>query len=107
MKLIQKIPFLYGISLALMAIVTFIFLRTLPPEIPLFYSLPMGGSQIVPIWYIAIIPLSSFLLIMFNTIILKRSAGNESLGESIIYLANLSTIVLTTFIFIRIIFLVA
>jgi len=107
MKLIHNIPLLYGLSLVLMAIATVIFLGTLPPEIPLFYSLPIGASQIVDIWYIIIIPITSLVIIMFNSLLLTRCAHGESLGKSIIYVANLSIIVLTLYIYLRIIVLVA
>lgn len=106
MKLLHNIPLLYGTSLILMALVTFIFLGKLPPEIPLFYSLPVGTSQIVDVWYISLIPITTLLLVIFNSMVLKRCSHGESLGNSIIYVANVSIIVLSTYIYLRIIFLV-
>lgn len=106
MKFIHNIPLLFGLSLALMALVTFVFFGKLPPEIPLFYSLPIASSQIVDIWYISLLPITSLVLILFNSVLLGRFAHGESLGKSIIYVANMSTLVLTTYIYIRIILLV-
>ncbi len=106
MKFIKNVPFVYGISVLIMACVLFITYRSLPPEVPLFYSLPLASSQVVDVWYLALLPIISLILILFNLLILKRFALNEPLGISILYVANMFIIVMTTYIFVRIIFLV-
>ena len=97
---------MFGLSLLFMAVTTFVGYTHLPPQIPLFYSMPVASSHIVDVWYLGLLPLISLTLILFNSFVLKRATLNEPLGESIIYIANMCIIVATTYIYMRVIFLV-
>lgn len=89
-----------------MALVTVINYRHLPPQVPLFYSHPTAGTQIVDTWYLALLPILSIVLVVCNSLFLQRFVRGESLGEYIIYISNLVVIVSLSYIYIQIILLI-
>jgi hypothetical protein len=79
----------------------------LPPQIPLFYSLPNSTDQIVDMWMILVIPLMTLLTIILNMIVAKKLLDKNVFFEDIARAANVTVIVVTTYIFIKILLLVA
>ncbi len=96
----------YGISLVLMALVTAFKFNSFPPQIPMLYSLPDSDSQVVDIWYLAFIPLLSFLAINVNNFLAKKVFKREQFILRIVYVADLMIIGFFTYIFIKIVFLI-
>lgn len=92
-------------SLVLMLIIFFIKFNQLPPQIPLFYSYLEGDNQIADLFMIFLLPLFSLLLISVNNLIYKIWFNNNFFVSKVVYYINITTIILLTFIFVRIIFL--
>jgi hypothetical protein len=79
----------------------------LPPEIPLFYSLPNSTDQVVSTWFIVIIPLISLMCIVANSFMSNKLKENYALVEDVTQIANIVIMVMSAYIFIKIIVLVA
>lgn len=92
---------------ALMIIAYFIRSRTMPPQIPLFYSQLWGEGQLADSWLIIILPVFLNLLIFINSYLLKRFYSDNFLIKKIFYYLNLLLIVSFTVIFIKIVLLVS
>ena len=106
MKFMRSVPLLLCISYALMGLVLAINFTKLPPEAPLFYSLPLASSHVVDIWYIGIIPVVSLLCVGLNTWGIKRLLKSEEFAQTLLYAVNCIVIALSTYLFIRIILLI-
>jgi len=101
---ITKIQFF----LAIMLLFIFIFkANRLPPQIPLFYSKPEGEEQIADTLMIFLLPLSSFFFTVINNLIFTRYFSEDKFILKVIYYVDLLIILFTTFIFLRILFLVS
>lgn len=106
MKRLPRTIIAYLISLIVMVVVFFLRFKTLPPQIPLFYSLPDSESQIVDAWYIWILPILSLVCINVNNFIFKKWFRDDYFMRLCIYICNLVIIFFFTYIFVKIIFLV-
>lgn len=82
-------------------------MRTVPPQIPLFYSLPVGEDQLVEWWMIFLIPILMNGLYILNTFIYHRYFHREVFEQSLLRYINITIIGVCTYLFIRIIFLVS
>ncbi|KXK09086.1 MAG: hypothetical protein UZ21_OP11001000139 [Microgenomates bacterium OLB22] len=78
-----------------------LFLR-LPPEIPLYYSYIEKEKHIAPLLHIFIIPLSLYLSIVLNQVLVKFLLKENSLYQSIFMYMNISLMIFTTLLFIQI-----
>src|SRR3990167_5841673 len=65
-KLISRFILLYGMTLVLFVVITIWKWQFMPPELPLFYSLPRGEDQLVTPVTFLLIPFSSVFLFFFN-----------------------------------------
>jgi hypothetical protein len=89
-------------------IATFILkFKTLPPQIPLFYSQLWGENQLADFWMIFIIPIFMNLLYFINSYIFTKFYSKNELVKNIFYYFNIFLIVGFTLIFIKIIFMVS
>ena len=79
----------------------------MPPQIPLFYSLPLGKDQVADTWFIIMIPLISFICISVNNLVNKYIIDRNDFTDNVTDIANIVVIAICTYIFIKIIFLVA
>jgi hypothetical protein len=92
----------------LLMLATFLIrINTLPPQIPLFYSLPWGENQLADTWWIFILPICLNLLFFLNNYLYKKFFSDNELVKKIFYYLNLFLIVSFTLIFIKIIFLIS
>lgn len=107
MKFIRTVPFLLGISYLAMALTVLVRYTHLPPQIPLYYSLPVSGSHIVNIWYITLLPVISGIFLAINAWGVKRLVRDDEFGQTLIYIAQCVVIAATTYLFIRIILLIS
>jgi hypothetical protein len=98
-----------GIIIAniLMLGVYIFFSSNLPPQIPLFYSLPWGEEQLADLWVIFVLPFLMHLFIIVNHFIYKFMFKKDELVLKILNFANWFYIIIFTAIFIRIIFLIS
>ena len=98
---------IFLLSLTLEVVTFIVAYNNLPPVVPLFYSRPWGESQLAKTYLLFLLPFLTLLFILINNFIKFRFfKGNEFIDKLITYY-NLSTIFITTFIFIRIILLVS
>lgn len=92
---------------AVMVLLFLLKFRTMPPQIPLFYSKPWGESQLADYWNIFILPIFLNLLFFLNQYINNRFYKDNYLIRDIIYYLNIFLIISFTLIFIKIIFIVS
>jgi len=105
-ELRQTIKIQILLILVLLAIFIFKFDR-LPPQIPLLYSKIEGEDQIVDTFMIFFLPFGSFLIIVINNVIFAKYFFENKFVSRIIYYVNLLVILFTSFIFLRILFLIS
>lgn len=77
----------------------------LPPQIPLFYSMPWGERQLADTWLILMLPIFLNLLFFTNNFIYRRFFPENLLVRKIIDVLNLLLSVSFTLIFVKIILL--
>jgi len=78
---------------------------SLPPQLPLFYSLPWGQSQLVSPQYLYLLPLSS-LIILFIDVFFILFLAKQKLLSTILLISSLFYIFLVTYSLINILNLV-
>jgi len=95
---------LYMLTIIVMAIlIVGVYLR-LPPQIPLFYSLPLGAEQIADTWFIALVPLVALICITMNSIIYNHLLEKNDFTSQMVKVSNYAIIMGAFYIFIKIIF---
>lgn len=82
-------------------------MKTIPPQIPLLYSLPIGEDQLVEWWMIFIIPVMMNVFYMVNSFIYNRFFFQEQFERILLRYTNVVIICICTYLFIRIIVLVS
>lgn len=107
MRRLPRTIVVYIASLIVMAAVTAFRFNRLPPEIPLLYSLPASSSQVVDIWFVAVIPFMALLSIITNNYVSKKMFKEDVFVRRITYAANMTIIIFFTYIYIKIIILVS
>jgi hypothetical protein len=106
MKNTTKINILYLVSLVTMVIVFAINYQKIPPQIPLYYSALVGDEQIDEYYMIFMLPLISYLIILLNNFLSKKLFPDDLFVEKLVFYVNFSSVIVITFIYLRIIFLV-
>lgn len=81
----------------------FLTLQHLPPETPIFYSLPESDNQIAPMWMILMLPIIESILVGLNYIVKKRWFHEPSLFSTMLIYTTYAVIVIMTVIFVSII----
>lgn len=105
-NVLLRTPVLFGLTLIAMAGLFLLKLNTLPPQIPLYYSLPNSDQQIVNVYYIFLLPLITLIFITINYFFGYRIIKDD-FARTVTYVQNISIIVLMFYIFVKILFLVA
>jgi len=98
--------FLISISNLVMLIAFFFKLQSLPPQIPLFYSKPVGDSQVADWWFIFLIPLIMNFLYYINGFIYKKFFAENIFIEKVIYHFKIILVISFTLIYLKILFLI-
>ncbi|MEK7177955.1 MAG: hypothetical protein AAB705_03960 [Patescibacteria group bacterium] len=92
----------------ILMVVTFLLkFKTMPPQIPLFYSQLWGESQLADSWVIFILPIFMNILYITNQYIFNKFYSENIFIKNIFYYLNLFLITSFTLIFIKIIFVVS
>ncbi|MGB9883606.1 MAG: hypothetical protein ACPLRN_03795 [Microgenomates group bacterium] len=91
----------------LMIVVFFLRWKTLPPQVPLFYSQPVGESQLADTWLIFLIPILLNLIYFLNNYLYQKFFLNYTITKKIFEYFALFLTISFTLIFIRIILLVS
>jgi len=82
-------------------------MKTIPPQIPLLYSLPIGEDQLVEWWMIFIIPIIMNAFYVLNSFIYNRFFFQEQFERALLRCVNIAVIGVCTYLFVRIIVLVS
>jgi len=90
----------------LMAVAMFWKFPKMPPQIPLFFSLPTGEDQLSEWWMIFLLPFLVNTLYFFNIFVGNTLFRNNPFVKSLIRYLNIIVICVGTYIYIRIILLV-
>lgn len=102
-----NLTFKIQIFLILILSVVFIFkINRLPPQIPLFYSKADGDEQIVDSFMIFLLPFFSSFIVAINHFIFAKYFSENKFVVTVIYYVDLLVILLASFIFLRILFLI-
>jgi hypothetical protein len=100
---IKNTIFKFGVQAAIFFLVAqiaawIIFIRKLPPQIPLFYSRPWGEKQLANPFFLLILPALSLIVLLTNTILASiMSQENKLVNQLLVIAAALfSLLCLTT-----------
>lgn len=107
MKHFPRTVVIYCIAFCIMFGAFVISFQTLPPQIPLFYSLPDSDSQIVDLWYIALLPVLCFMCIQVNNVVFNKLFRGDQFIKVCLYVINVILIFFFTYIFVKILLLVS
>lgn len=105
-KVALNVPVLYVLSLLGMLAFFVIKINVLPPQVPLYYSLPGSDQQVVQVYYIFLLPIFSLLFISINSLLSSKFLTDEFPRKITRYM-NYFVIGIMFYIFIRIIALVS
>lgn len=81
--------------------------RSLPPQIPIFYSKSQGEEQLGDLWMIAILPILMNLLILLNFYLYRRYFKENIFVKHLFFVLDIFLIVSFTIIFFKILFTVS
>lgn len=81
--------------------------KTLPPEIPLYYSLPRGNSQLGSPLFLLLLPGFSVFVFIINLILSSLFYGEEKLIAKILIITGFTVTILFLLTFIKIVFLIS
>jgi len=96
------------ISSNLIQLAAFLYkMQSIPPQIPLYYSLPIGEDQLVEWWTIFLIPVLMNCLYFLNAVVFQRFFTHDSFTKSLIRNANTILVIVCSYVFLRILFLVS
>ncbi|MFS8158804.1 MAG: hypothetical protein ACMG6E_01065 [Candidatus Roizmanbacteria bacterium] len=100
-------PYLVALSCVGIMVLAFVIqYHKLPPQVPLFFSLPQGDGQIADLWMLIIFPILVLLLTGLHGIYTKTLLKSYPFLQEIIeYISPISSIVLTL-IYLKIVFLI-
>lgn len=107
--MIKKFNNTIKIQFFLFAILLLVFIfkiNRLPPQIPLFYSKPESDEQVVDSFMIFLLPFFSTFIVIVNTFIYNKYLTKNRFLELVLYYVNLLIILFTSFLFLRVLFLV-
>ncbi|MCA9372007.1 hypothetical protein KC726_03860 [Candidatus Woesebacteria bacterium] len=96
---------LIGADVILVTATGFLF-RFIPPEVPLYYSQPWGDKQLADNWQLLVLPVLMHIFVGINTLMKKRIFKTEAFASSILYIVNITTIVVFSLVYIKILFLI-
>lgn len=77
---------------------------SLPPQIPLFYSLPWGEDQLVDFWFILLLPILLHIFFFLNIYLYNKFFFPDHMIRRMVMVTNISLTAVITVIFLRVIF---
>ncbi|MBI3955423.1 hypothetical protein HY338_03185 [Candidatus Gottesmanbacteria bacterium] len=106
-KLVQKISKFFIIILGIFLIIIIWKWKSLPPELPLFYSLPRGNLQLGTPFLLLLIPVFSILVFVVNLILSALFYSEEILIAKLLTISGFVVTILFFITFIKIVFIVS
>lgn len=95
----------FALLLSVLAFLLFTW-KKLPPEIPLFYSLPWGEEQLSSPFFLLILPLGSLFFGILNFLLAVFSFERQPISAKILVWATSSLILLEAIALVKIVFLI-
>lgn len=105
--LIKKLLRLSGLVFFLFIVIFILKFNDLPPQLPLFYSLPRGNEQLGNPILLLLLPILSVLVLLINTVISLFIYKREKLLARIIMTLGCFTILAMFITFVKIIFAIS
>lgn len=105
-KLIFSIVKIFLLVMLIYLVVSIWKWRELPPQLPLFYSVPRGTEQLGTPFLLLLLPLFSFLFFAGNLLLASLLYEKERLAAVILVTAGIITACLSLITFIKIVFLI-
>ena len=107
----EKIAFKSSIYISLVLnflnlLLVLILQKNLPPQIPLFYSLPWGEEQLAPSIALLLLPLGIFLIALLNSFLIMASLSKYFLAAKILIWITVCLIFLTGVNLVKVVFLI-
>jgi hypothetical protein len=103
----QKFLFWMGFSpliiSLIMAVIILTLFKSLPPKLPLFYSLPWGEGQLATAQQFLIIPASISVMALLNIIISGQLHDQQDFFKKVLLISSIAITVTLTITFIKII----
>lgn len=78
----------------------------IPPQIPLFYSLPAGAGRVVDSYMLLLIPFCVVVFLLFNRFVLGRLCADNEFVMTTLSIVNYASVLICALICIKILFLV-
>lgn len=100
------IGFLLGANTIMVASYLFV-MKTVPPQIPLLYSLPIGEDQLVEWWMIFVIPIMMNMFYILNSYVYNHFFFQDQFERVLLRYTNIAVMIVSVYLFVRIIFLVS
>jgi len=106
-KLVLHTLIIFSIVMGLFFAVFIFKWRTLPRQLPLFYSLPRGEDQLGSPEVLLILPLLSLVIFIMNFLIGATIYSSEKLAAKLLVIAGAVSTILFFITFVKIIFLIS
>ena len=97
---------IYVASLIIMSAVVIFRFRTLPPQVPIFFT-ALEEGVVGPIWTLFILPIFSLLSMIVNIFLYKRFFNEDLFIRKVFYYSSVIVIGVSTYIFLKIILLIS
>lgn len=98
----------FVIGLLLLSLFFFIFkLRSLPPQVPLWFSRPWGQDQLASPYWLLLLPLTSLFVYIINAVISLYVTSEYLVFTQLLFISSLIVNILSFVALIKILFLIA
>lgn len=106
-QLVLRISKLFILVFVIFLIIIIWKWKSLPPDLPLFYSLPRGNSQLGSPLLLLLLPGFSVLVFVINLILSALFYGEEKLIAKMLIITGMVVTILFLITFIKIVFLIS
>lgn len=106
-KMVLRISKLFILVLVIFLIIFIWKWKSLPPDLPLFYSLPRGNSQLGSPLLLLLLPGFSLLVFIINLVLSALFYSEENLIAKLLMITGFTVTMLFLITFIKIVFLIS
>ena len=95
------------VSISIMVAFFLIFYKDLPPQVPLFFSLKEGDTQIGDLWMMIIFPVLTLLFLSFHELLSRTLFRDDMFIKTLLRYSSIVSSILFCLICIKIILLIS
>lgn len=106
-KLVMKMVRIQTVILILFIAIFIWKFRLLPPQIPIFYSLPRSQDQLGSPFHLLLLPFFSVIIFCLNFLLALETYAKERLAAILLLIIGVATSFLFLITFIKIVFLIS